>query len=472
MLDGLRLVAAVGVMVFHFASVLPPIPGVWRVAPYGWLGGELFFLISGFVICMSAWGKPLSAFVHSRVVRLLPAYVFCVLATSAVLLIPGVYTPWGKPTISQVLTNLTMLQDGLGVAKIDRSYWTLWSELRFYLLFALIAYLGVTTRRVLGLCWGWTLAVILAPQAQLPVLNLVANPQYAPLFISGITVYLIRREGARRLQLWGLLGLNWLLMQHHMIMIVRSFSPHGHRLSWTVCILILSFFYGLMIAIALGVFDRITWRWLPTAGAIAYPPLPDSPGHRTGSHAPRARHAPRATPPRRNVRAHDQRRLGHPPLDRTAGQHTAPPRPASVVTFHCPAQERQLVQRQVPRGVRLDARHRSRVAEHARRRRGPLRARTGDPETSSCSAAFSATPRRRSPRCSGTNAASCTWGPAPRARAPTHRDRKKDCGHPLHRPGGHRRGMQPSDVPGLFLRVESGVESPAAATSAVPRRTR
>uniref|UniRef100_A0AAU2VA93 Integral membrane protein n=1 Tax=Streptomyces sp. NBC_00003 TaxID=2903608 RepID=A0AAU2VA93_9ACTN len=38
--------------------------------------GYIFFLISGFVICMSCWGKPLGDFFVSRVVRLYPAYWF------------------------------------------------------------------------------------------------------------------------------------------------------------------------------------------------------------------------------------------------------------------------------------------------------------------------------------------------------------------------------------------------------------
>ena len=30
---------------------------IGKLSGYGWLGVELFFLISGFVICMSSWGR-------------------------------------------------------------------------------------------------------------------------------------------------------------------------------------------------------------------------------------------------------------------------------------------------------------------------------------------------------------------------------------------------------------------------------
>ena len=43
-------------------------PTVSRVAAYGWIGVEIFFVISGFVICISSWGRSLGDFFRSRVV--------------------------------------------------------------------------------------------------------------------------------------------------------------------------------------------------------------------------------------------------------------------------------------------------------------------------------------------------------------------------------------------------------------------
>ncbi|WP_327355663.1 acyltransferase family protein [Streptomyces sp. NBC_01304] len=274
-LDGLRLLAALMVMLYHFAS-----PDIWggtrfgvlgAIAPYSWLGVELFFLISGFVICMSTWGKTLRDFVRSRVVRLFPAYWFCVLLTGAVLLVPGLPVDGDRPTVSTILTNLTMVQDPLGVAEVDHSYWTLWAELRFYLLFAVVAWLGVNSRRVLAFCWVWTAAVVLAGDSGIPLLSTLANPGYAPLFISGIAFYLIRRDGPRSRQPWALLGVNWLFAQHNLVDTAQNYSTGQHQLSWTVCVTVLTGCYALMAAVALGLLDRIDWRWLSVAGAISYP---------------------------------------------------------------------------------------------------------------------------------------------------------------------------------------------------------
>ncbi|SDK69877.1 acyltransferase family protein [Streptomyces indicus] len=276
-LDGLRLLAALLVVVYHYvgqggwSDPARTFPVLGAIAPYAWLGVELFFLISGFVICMSAWGKSATDFLRGRAVRLFPAYWFCVLATGVFLLLPFVPAEDGRPTPSRILTNLTMVQNPLGVDDLDHSYWTLWAELRFYLLFAVVAWIGVTRQRVLAFCWLWTLAVVLAPAAGLPVLSLLANPVYAPLFISGTAFFLIRRDGPRQGAPWALLGVNWLLVQHSMIEVSQHYSPPSHRLSWAVCVAVVTAFYLLMAAVALGLLDRIDWRFLSTAGAVSYP---------------------------------------------------------------------------------------------------------------------------------------------------------------------------------------------------------
>ncbi|MEV7614057.1 acyltransferase [Streptomyces sp. NPDC089799] len=275
-LDGMRLLAALMVVVYHYVAdrswgdADAVFPGLATVAPYGWLGVELFFMISGFVICMSAWGRSLGSYVRSRVVRLAPAYWFCVLATTAGVLLLAGGTEHGL-TPSRVLTNLTMLQDPLKVGAVDGSYWTLWAEARFYLIFAVVAWAGLTWRRVLNFCWIWTIASLLAPLSGIPLLDTLANPGSSPFFVSGIAFYLIRREGPRYSEPWFLLGLSWLLAQHQMIATVAANTHPPHTLSWTVCMAVVSLCYVAMAGVALGWFDRINWRWLPAAGAVSYP---------------------------------------------------------------------------------------------------------------------------------------------------------------------------------------------------------
>ncbi|GGQ99622.1 acyltransferase [Streptomyces aurantiogriseus] len=278
--DGIRLLAALMVALHHFAGtnrvnqpdnriwdrpVSDIMPTVFHVASYGWIGVEIFFVISGFVICMSCWGRTPKQFFVSRVIRLYPAYWFAVLFTTGVLVaLPGV---WERLPWRDVLLNLTMLQSGSGVRNVDGVYWTLWSELRFYLLFLVVVATGLTYRKVVLFCCVWGVAAMLAPVAKLPLLELIANPEGAWYFIAGLALYLMHRFG-QDLLLWGILGMSWLMAQRELGLRVDEVE---HVSSWRGAVLIFTVFLLTMVAIALGHTDRIRGRWLVTAGSLTYP---------------------------------------------------------------------------------------------------------------------------------------------------------------------------------------------------------
>jgi peptidoglycan/LPS O-acetylase OafA/YrhL len=279
-IDGIRLLAALVVAVHHYAGthrvdrpgnviwdrpVSDIMPTVFRFAAYGWIGVEIFFVISGFVICMSCWGRTPRQFFVSRVIRLYPAYWFAVLFTTGVLVaVPGV---WERLPLREVLLNLTMLQSGSGVADVDGVYWTLWAELRFYLLFVVVVATGLTYRKVVVFCCVWGAAAMLAPVSELPLLELVANPDGAWYFIAGLALYLMHRFG-QDLLLWGILAMAWLMGQ---LELGRRIDEVEHVSGWRGSVLIFTVFLLVMVAIALGATDGVRWRWLVTAGALTYP---------------------------------------------------------------------------------------------------------------------------------------------------------------------------------------------------------
>ncbi|MFJ4836098.1 acyltransferase family protein [Streptomyces sp. NPDC088747] len=279
-IDGIRILAALLVALHHFAGtrrvnqpgnaiwdrpVSDIMPTVFRVATYGWIGVEIFFVISGFVICMSCWGRTPRQFFVSRVIRLYPAYWFAVLFTTGMLVaVPGV---WERLRLREVLLNLTMLQSGSGVQNVDGVYWTLWSELRFYLLFMLVVATGLTYRKVVVFCCVWGAAAMLAPASDFHLLELVANPEGAWYFIAGLALYLMHRFG-QDLLLWGILAMAWLMGQ----MELGYRIDHVEYVSgWRGSVLIFTVFLLVMVGIALGMTDRIQWRWLVTAGTMTYP---------------------------------------------------------------------------------------------------------------------------------------------------------------------------------------------------------
>lgn len=139
--DILRFLAAVLVMVFHlgFAAwsgagssvaklvggryALPELVPLW----WGWVGVNIFFVISGLVIAGSADGKSAAQFVAGRIERLYPAVWICAPITLAVVL----GTHFLDPADALLRFAKSMLLSPSG-PWIDGQYWTLRNEIGFY----------------------------------------------------------------------------------------------------------------------------------------------------------------------------------------------------------------------------------------------------------------------------------------------------------------------------------------------------
>ncbi|MEV6134082.1 acyltransferase [Streptomyces violaceusniger] len=282
-LDGLRLLAALMVAAYHYGGRDGEIAQAWGSSPrvqfptlsstfaYGCLGVQIFFVISGFVICMSGWGRPLRSFFASRVSRLYPAYWVAIILVTAVFALPWVTYKAVSP--SDALVNLTMLQQPLGVDRVLGVCWTLWAELRFYALFALFVVLpGATRHRVVLFCAVWTLGSAFAEAANLPLLDVVLMPEYSSYFIGGMGIYLLHRFGHDALS-WGIIGISFLIGQHYAIRDLwhpANIDAFSYR-SAAAIIGVVAFGYVAVTLIALGKLNWANWRWLTVAGALTYP---------------------------------------------------------------------------------------------------------------------------------------------------------------------------------------------------------
>nr|WP_229887588.1 acyltransferase [Streptomyces olivaceoviridis] len=281
-LDGLRLLAALMVCLYHYAGRGGAVSASWHQSPahvfptlsqlatYGCLGVQFFFVISGFVICMSSWGRTLGDFFRSRVARLYPAYwVALVLVTAAAVALPVVVHPV-RP--DEFLVNLTMLQQPMGATRVLGVCWTLWVEVRFYALFALFVVLrGVTYRRVVLFCCVWTLAAVVCRTSGNALTDQLVMPEYAPFFIGGLALYLIHRFGGDLL-LWGIVAVSWLLGQSTATQSLWHAGAQGdfHRSPYVI-IAVVTLAFAAVAAVAVGWTQWASWRWLVTAGALTYP---------------------------------------------------------------------------------------------------------------------------------------------------------------------------------------------------------
>lgn len=160
LLDPLRFAAALGVAVFHqmfwsWAWVSIGVPGFEQrvaadvlypsAAPYtwfGWVGVEIFFVISGFVIANSAATSSPKEFLLGRALRLYPAIWVCATATLIVLLVlgSGPASDYLVPYIHAML----LVPKGVVGEWLDGVYWTLAAEMAFYGL----VFCAMLTRRI------------------------------------------------------------------------------------------------------------------------------------------------------------------------------------------------------------------------------------------------------------------------------------------------------------------------------------
>jgi peptidoglycan/LPS O-acetylase OafA/YrhL len=159
-LDGIRAIAVLAVILHHYSSPFTPVlvdrGGLWSIysaiANLGWVGVDIFFVISGYLITKMLINKPIKSisdykiFVTKRAWRLLPAYIFCLLVftAAAVLFVPD----------SKVLNNslhLWTMTSNIQSAFIHRTalmdahfnfvhFWSLALEWHFYLLLPVLIY--------------------------------------------------------------------------------------------------------------------------------------------------------------------------------------------------------------------------------------------------------------------------------------------------------------------------------------------
>ncbi|MFI1480813.1 acyltransferase family protein [Streptomyces sp. NPDC020747] len=282
-LDGLRLIAALMVAAYHYGGRGGEVTQAWGSSPavqfptlhswfaYGCLGVQVFFVISGFVICMSGWGRPLRSFFASRASRLLPSYWAAIVIVTVVFALPVVAYRTVSP--SDTLVNLTMMQQPLGADRVLGVCWTLWAEVRFYALFALCVVMpGATRQRVIMFCAGWTLAAVLTQAANEPLLDLVVMPEYAPFFIGGIGLYLVHRD-RHDAYAWGIVIVSWLIGQNQAVRgLWHAPNPDffSYRTTFGI-VLVVTFGFVAVAVIALGWLNWANWRWLTVAGALTYP---------------------------------------------------------------------------------------------------------------------------------------------------------------------------------------------------------
>ena len=226
---------------------------------YGRFGVDLFFLISGFVIALSAEGRTFSQFLASRVARIVPTYWLAIVLTSAVILM----FQYQQLSLRQLFANFTFLQRPLGESFIDGVYWTIAIEFRFYLLVAVLVLCNVY-RFYHWLLLGWV-ALCFADFYGINIgwIKQLFITSYGYYFSAGGAFYHIY-QGRHR-------SLSAITLVLSLSLAVLVGIDRFKELPGIGVTCVISFCYGLMWIIASRKFDDIRCNLLVVAGAITYP---------------------------------------------------------------------------------------------------------------------------------------------------------------------------------------------------------
>lgn len=190
-LEGLRGVAALGILITHVAFQTANDSALLARFDYF---VAVFYALSAFVLARRG---PRPGYFARRAARIAPAYVVCV---AVVLLALPALSGVGA---AQAVANLLMVQiyvpNGL-IAGLTQ-LWSLCVEVAFYLVLPLyLAFRGrarwlvLAASVVVGLVWPWAIAPLSDPE----VVNLqIWPPSYAPWFAVGLVCAELERAGVR-----------------------------------------------------------------------------------------------------------------------------------------------------------------------------------------------------------------------------------------------------------------------------------
>ena len=287
-LDGLRGIAIMLVILSHYwglgwTEILPfgDRFGSIRVIRQGWVGVELFFLISGFVILMTIERcVDLKQFLYKRWLRLFPAMLIVTIVTLAF--------NWSIQPVEQfsnsrwydAVPGLTFFPPSfyhmifdVDIDSLHRSFWSLYTEVSFYIVFGILFFV-----------LGWKRATL-----AIAIIGLLVVFGRAILMQAGVS-----GSGLRIIEPFGWLGIKFYVWFASGILFARAktlnddrifalacavglvaatlVSPNSAPLKWDDSYAMIAVLILFAVAQKLSVLQHmLEWRPLLLLGAVSYP---------------------------------------------------------------------------------------------------------------------------------------------------------------------------------------------------------
>jgi peptidoglycan/LPS O-acetylase OafA/YrhL len=267
-LDPMRLLAAFGVVFYHFLPLMQGSIAGDILSPfkYGYLGVSFFFMLSGFVIMKSCQNRGAFEFAFARAIRIYPAFISCLAFTLLVVYFCGGQThSW-----LQILSNALIINDYIGQPNIDGVYWTLQAELKFYACIFLLSLSGALKHWRVWLSSWLILAITHYFFKQPFFLGWFISPAYSFLFIGGVSAFLLSRSPSGRLiQIIFLVALVFACIQT--ISQCRGFISAATELDEVVSVIMVATFFLFFYLLANRRIQVSARKYWPLMGALSYP---------------------------------------------------------------------------------------------------------------------------------------------------------------------------------------------------------
>lgn len=282
-IDLFRFIAAISVVLFHYlfrgwaADNMSDVSfnEIGHFFKYGYLGVELFFIISGFVIILSIKKRSISKFIISRFSRLYPIYWICLILTFSIIVLYG--EPRYNADFNQFFFNLSMFQNYLGVKSIDGVYWTLFVEMKFYI-FIVGTYLLLNKLKEFKIeyvvIFWLSLTLFYLPLHELfifKVLNYFLILEWSSYFIAGMIFYQIYKNSSS-IKYLVLLTISFTVSLYHAFLRIEPMEiKYNTSFSPLIIGVIIFIFYLIMYLVTTNKMKKINSPKLIELGLLTYP---------------------------------------------------------------------------------------------------------------------------------------------------------------------------------------------------------
>lgn len=280
-LDVFRFFSALSVMLYHYFFLYDHSSfsnlNTDSFLKYGYFGVEFFFVISGFVISMSAENQGFKKFLVSRIARIMPALWVCVTLTSLFILLIG--QDFYQITYFKYFANMIMLPNILKQGFIDGSYWSLYYEIQFYVFISIIILLNKIDR-IKNIFFVWFI-VSAAIEIMLEIFGFNFKPlfwirtllmtDFSFYFIAGAMSYQIYKKGyAADLMLLFVATLPFAILKE--VKHAQHLSiAYGVDISPFVSSILVFFVYVMFFGVSLKKFSLSGNKKIILLGSLTYP---------------------------------------------------------------------------------------------------------------------------------------------------------------------------------------------------------